>query len=141
VRRIWWPLSFVVLSVVAVCAQRAQAPQGVGPCLAVSSTSSSFTCPNGASCGQFSTAQTDQCDIDNEGSCYEVISEPACCGKFVSRLRGDPCLITEMRDPRVRARILELAESYEILVPTCSGAYVPARIAFREHNEKGNGGL
>ncbi len=49
-----------------------------------------------------------------------------------------------MKDPRTRSRILELAEDNEILVPTCSGAYVPARIAFRDRKgEKGsdNGGL
>jgi hypothetical protein len=49
-----------------------------------------------------------------------------------------------MKDPRTRSRILELAEDNEILVPTCSGAYVPARIAFRDRKgKKGshNGGL
>jgi hypothetical protein len=37
--------------------------------------------------------------------------------------------------------MLELARNNEILVPTCSGAYIPARIAFRERKEKDNGGL
>jgi hypothetical protein len=45
---------------------------------------------------------------------------------------GDDCLITELREPGVKSRILELAEADEILIPTCSGAYIPARIAFRQ---------
>jgi len=53
------------------------------------------------------------------------------------------CTITEMKDPQVRSRILELAKDNEILVPTCSGAYIPAGIAFRQYLEKDkdNGGL
>jgi hypothetical protein len=64
-----------------------------------------------------------------------------CCGKYPINTPIDPCLFAEMKNPLVRARILELAEDIEILIPTCGGAYAPARIAFRDHKEPGHGGL
>lgn len=51
------------------------------------------------------------------------------------------CAFTEMKDPHVRSRLLALAEDNDILVPTRGGAYVPARIAFRENKGNVNGGL
>jgi hypothetical protein len=44
-----------------------------------------------------------------------------------------------MKDPHVRSRLLALAEDNDILVPTRGGAYVPARIAFRENKGNVNG--
>jgi hypothetical protein len=49
--------------------------------------------------------------------------------------------MADVRDPRVRPRILELAQESEILVPTCSGAYVPAGIAFRTGKGMDHGGF
>jgi hypothetical protein len=46
-----------------------------------------------------------------------------------------------MKEPAIRLRVLELAEDSEILVPTCTGAYIPARIAFRGYKDRSNGGL
>jgi hypothetical protein len=47
-----------------------------------------------------------------------------------------------MKNRGVRSRILELAKTETLLVPTCNGAYVPAEIAFGEHkNGKGNSGF
>jgi hypothetical protein len=46
-----------------------------------------------------------------------------------------------MRDPRARSRLLELAEENDLLIPTCSGSYVPAKIAFRQRKDKQDGGL
>jgi hypothetical protein len=64
-----------------------------------------------------------------------------CCGKFSNYVQGGFCLIAEMKDQRARSRILALAEDNEILVPTCNGAYVPAKIAFKEGKRRDSGGL
>jgi len=85
--------------------------------------------------------QGEDCDIDNEGMRFVLVPTSFCCDKYHIPLPTDPCLFTEMRDPHVRSRLLELAEENDILVPTCSGAYVPARIAFREQKGKGNDGM
>jgi hypothetical protein len=65
-----------------------------------------------------------------------------CCGKYPTYIdSGALCVITEMKEPHVRSRILELALENEILVPTCTGAYVPARTAFRKSKWRDDGGL
>jgi hypothetical protein len=66
--------------------------------------------------------------VDNV--CYFLVTTSYCCGTYPNYQAENFCLITEMKDPRVRSRILELSQEAEILVPTCHGAYVPARIAF-----------
>jgi hypothetical protein len=142
-RRMRWSLSFLVLSVVVACAQQTgPVPQGAGPCVSPH-TNGPYRCPK-TSCGTYTTVTSDDCNIDNEDNCQSLVPVSICCGAYTNYAAGgDPCLITEMRDPRNKARILELAEEYEILVPICSGAYVPARIALAEHKKKGkdNGGL
>ena len=70
-----------------------------------------------------------------------LVPNSFCCDKYHIPLPEDSCLFTEMKDPHARSRLLELAEENDILVPTCSGAYVPARIAFRENKGEDNGGL
>ncbi len=87
----------------------------------------------------YSTLDTVMCDGSNE--CDMLIPISTCCGKGGTYVVGGTCLITEMKDPHVRARILELARDTEILVPTCGGAYVPARLAFRQARWTDNGGL
>ncbi len=60
--------------------------------------------------------------------------------EIASLVAADECIITEMRNPDTKSRIFEFARANTILVPTCSCAYVPARIALREHRDKNYGG-
>jgi hypothetical protein len=39
---------------------------------------------------------------------------------------GGPCLLANLKDPESRAKVRALAETEDILIPTCGGAYVPA---------------
>lgn len=140
-----WVLVFTLLPLAAASGQRSAGPQSVKPpdsgCAVVDLYNGPYQCPNGSSCGTYYTVSSEACTIDNGESC--VVLEPTsyCCGKYHIPLPMDSCLITEMKDPHARVRLLELAEENDILVPTCSGAYVPATVALREHKGKDNGGL
>lgn len=100
-----------------------------------------FQCPSGSSCGNDYTVTTEACTVETEGYCLVLVPTSFCCGKYHIPLPEDPCAFTEMKDPHVRSRLLALAEDNDILVPTRGGAYVPARIAFRENKGNVNGGL
>lgn len=101
-----------------------------------------YRCPNGSSCGSYVTASWEECNIDNEEFCVIQETESFCCGKYqIPVYEGDPCGLAEMKDPRARSRLLELAKDNEILVPTCRGAHLPAEIALRGRKENVRGGL
>jgi hypothetical protein len=146
-RRALWLLMFVALSVIAAFGQRSldSAPLYAEGCGVVTSRFGPITCPNGAACGSYYTFQTDPCNIDNGAFCAVLQPISTCCQKYHNYVPNGPCGFADliMHDPRVRSRILELAKDNEILIPTCSGAYIPARIAFREYKnrQKDNGGL
>jgi hypothetical protein len=127
-KRTWFVLLFVALSVAIASAQR-NGPLDVGGCASVVSKFGPNRCPT-SSCGSYDTLQTVPCNEVNE--CDMLIPISVCCGKYPNNIQGDYCVIVEMKEPRVRSRILELALDNQILVPTCTGAYVPARIAFRK---------
>jgi hypothetical protein len=149
-------LAFVMLSIAMAYAQlsaeqhgldvhslqrsHSQRPPGLYTCASVDGETGPVRCPSSA-CGTYYTLQTESCNEDNECDYLTAIS--VCCGQYPNYQVSDLCLITEMKDPGVRSRIAELAEEEgsEILVRTCSGAYIPARIAFRAHKERNNGGL
>jgi len=133
-QRSLWILPFVMLSIVMASGQ-----PGSDACSSVEGRSGPFRCPNGSACGTYYTLQTEGCNVDNE--CDSLVAFTVCCGKYPNYTNNGLCGIAEMKDPRIRSRILDLAKNNEILVPTCSGAYVPARIAFREHRGKDNRGL
>jgi hypothetical protein len=127
-------LLFLILSITAASAD-------TGLCALVDSKNGPYRCPI-PGCGQtYSTYTTEQCN--SSSPCDAMFPVPICCGRLTSLqdLGSGTCLITEMRDDRFKSRILEFAEENEILVPTCSGAYVPARIAFRQGKTRENGGL
>lgn len=139
-KRVWCLLVFCGTLVGCASAQAHKLAEG--GCAAVDGTFGPLRCPNGSSCGTYSTLTTELCATDNEDYCDMLIAFPVCCGKYNALVdTGDPCLITELRDRRNRSRILELAIDDEILVPSCSGAYIPARIALREKRERGSGTL
>jgi hypothetical protein len=139
-----WLLAFTLLSLATASAQHFASQVSVKSsdvsCQSVESQNGPFRCPNGSSCGTYVTLSTETCNIEYP-VCNILAPVSYCCGRFPIDAPSDPCAFTKMRDPLVRSRILELAEENDILIPTCSGAYVPARIAFREHKEKDNGGL
>jgi hypothetical protein len=91
--------------------------------------------------GTYYTVTGEDCNEDNEETCTTLTPYSYCCGKFSNVWPTDECLIAKLKDPHVRERILELAEDNEILVPTCSGAYVPANLVLRPHKGKSYGGL
>jgi hypothetical protein len=127
----------VILAVGVASAQRERG-QDVGACQSVDDgTFGPLRCPI-SSCGSYYTLQTEPCNVDNE--CDMLLPISVCCGKFPSYVQGGLCVITEMKDLRVRSRILELAMDNEILVPTCNGAYVPARVALTRAKWRDNGG-
>jgi uncharacterized protein (UPF0297 family) len=132
-------LFILTVSAIAACAQNANPrPPDVGACV-VPHTNGPYRCPK-TSCGTYTTVTSDECNVDNDIDCQMLLRVSNCCGQYFGYAAGgDPCVITEMRDPRKRARILELVEGNEILVPTCGGAYVPAKIALREAKQKGKG--
>jgi len=142
--RVHWLLAFVLLTVAAAYGQRStgQSPirQDTG-CEVVDLWNGPYQCPNGSSCGTYNTVSGEACNIDNGADCVVLVPTSFCCGRYHIPLPQDACLITEAKDPHARSRLLELAEENDILVPTCSGAYVPAGIALREHKGKDNGGL
>jgi hypothetical protein len=95
-----------------------------------------YRCPN-SSCGEEYNNPIDYgACTSQQGACTFLNPIHICCGAYANYITGSGCAVAEMRDPRVQSHILELAERSQILVPTCSGAYVPARIAFRQYKEK-----
>jgi hypothetical protein len=139
-KRVLYVFAFWVAVAGFACAQARS--QAEGGCSAVEGTFGPLRCPNGSSCGTYSTLTTEPCTIDNQSFCDMLIAFPVCCGKYSSLIdSGDQCLITELRDRDNRLRILELAEDEEVLVASCGGAYFPARIALRDNNKGGGGGL
>jgi hypothetical protein len=107
-----------------------QRPPEAGGCKNVSGTISGIRCPY-PGCGEtYSVLVDSEC---NDGSpCNQLLPVSTCCGKGGSFMdTGDPCLITELRSPIRQQRIIELARDWQVLVPTCGGAYVPASIALR----------
>jgi hypothetical protein len=57
-----------------------------------------------------------------------------CCGiRFSYLLGGDgDCLIAQLKAPGVQAQVSLLAEKEDILIPTCSGGFVPASLLNEE---------
>ncbi len=111
---------------------REHQPPGAYGCAAVEGENGPIRCPNGSGCGSYYNIATQDCNIENEDECMVLEPYSNCCGAYPNYIAYGSCIFTEMRFPRVRSAILELASDYEILVPTCSGAYVPARIAFHD---------
>jgi hypothetical protein len=145
-KRFRWLASFVMLSVAVTSAQRSvDRPSPIRPaevsCQAVYLYNDPYQCPNDSGCGVHVTFSGEDCNIDNEETCMVLVRTTYCCGKYNIPTPTDQCLFTEMKSPGIRSRLLELAEENDILVPTCSGAYVPARIALQKHKGKDNGGL
>jgi hypothetical protein len=145
-RRQKWLLPFIALSGLLASGQTRTNQHSVRPpggdCTVLDGTFGPIRCPNGSSCGSYYTPQTQICNEDNEDQCQILEPESFCCGKYNIYIDpGDPCGFAEMRDPRVRSRLLELAEDNEILVPTCRGAYLPATVALRGRKEKVGGAL
>jgi hypothetical protein len=100
-----------------------------------------INCPNGSSCGQYYTYQSEKCDGHNVCVPVNPITicsgvHNSCKGYDAAEPGDDYCLSAEMKEPGAKSRILELAKINQILVPTCSGAYVPAKAAFREKSER-----
>jgi hypothetical protein len=135
-RKTWLSLLLVMLFAGIASAQSARRLD-VGACASVDSTFGPLRCPT-SSCGTYYTVQTEACTIDNE--CDLLLPISVCCGKFPNYVEGGTCLLAEIKDPRVKSRMLELAKDNQILVPTCNGAYVPARVAFRKPEWRDNGG-
>jgi len=52
----------------------------------------------------------------------------------------DYCNFTDLKREPMRSRILELAKERDLIVPTCSGAYAPARMVLRPDEERSHGG-
>ncbi|MFZ0318094.1 MAG: hypothetical protein WAL56_03135 [Candidatus Sulfotelmatobacter sp.] len=127
----------VVLSSALAWGQRP--PDANDGCIAVNGFGP-YRCPNGSGCGQYYTYSGADCNVENEASCAVMQSVSYCCAKYPINTPIEPCLITEMKNPFTRDRILELAEDNDILVPTCSGAYLSAKMAFENHKERGDGG-
>jgi len=125
-------LLFVALGVSSAWGQNA-VPQDRFPlCQSVIGYTGPYNCPNGSKCGQYINFSVDTCNLDD---CTMLVPYNVCCNAYPNYQVGGGCSMAEMKSPRVRRRILELAEENEILVPTCSGAYIPARIAFRQYHE------
>src|SRR5215472_794521 len=57
-----------------------------------------------------------------------------CCGITVRYLLGgtDFCLIAQLKAPEVQTQLRILAEKEDILIPTCSGGFVPASLLNEE---------
>ena len=124
-------LLFVMLPITMACAQQ-------GKCVTLNYVYP-IRCPN-SGCGELYPAYLSEgCDL--EGPCVYLGYTSWCCGQYMNVQVQGRCLLAEMKGKRVRSRILELAKKNEIVVPTCSGAYVPARIALQEGGERNNGGL
>ena len=137
-------LLFVVLSAVVGWGQHSGATPLIGnDCEAILSSSGPYRCPNKASCGSYHTIQTENCNEDNAEQCALLQSFATCCNTYFEYLPVDGCLFAEMRSTGVRSKLLELAREREILVPNCTGAYVPASTVFQELRSGGkdHGGL
>lgn len=62
---------------------------------------------------------------------FEDLSIP-CCGIPTDELTSlGNCEISELKNPEVRSRTLELAKRVRLLIPTCQGIYVPAIAALK----------
>jgi hypothetical protein len=147
-KRLRWLASFVMLSVAVASEQRSvDRPSPIKPadvsCQAVYLYNGPYQCPNDSGCGVYVTFSGEDCniDVDNDETCMVLVRTPYRCGKYNIPIPTEQCLFTEIKSPGIRSRRLELAEENDILVPTCSGAYVPARIALRKQKGKDNGGL
>lgn len=100
---------------------------------AVNVTFDVLTCGNSAGCSDVYpvTWIGDPCDFT--GACeYFVNTTTSCCGiQGYSYLTdsGTTCEWAKLKDPGIRKELLELTANEDILIPNCSGAYVPATAA------------
>jgi hypothetical protein len=64
------------------------------------------------------------------GNCFELLTSGAdCCGRTIpiTLPTGNTCLFAALQDPNARSAIALLARRQRILIPTCTGAYLPAQ--------------
>jgi hypothetical protein len=76
----------------------------------------------------------DSCNLDQ--SCYNWQSYNYDCGCDGAAVQGyigvGYCMMAELKGPKARSEILELARREDILVPSCQGIYLPAQFILRE---------
>lgn len=92
-------------------------------------------CSN-AGCGQiFTNYFTAGCDIDNV--CWYFESVQVCCGAYANYApTGGTCGLAKYNEKELRSKLVQLSQNSELLVPNCSGAYVPARLVLRHSVEQ-----
>jgi hypothetical protein len=125
---------------------------GTGLCVAQTSTckvinSPTYSyCPNPGCHERFPRTPMSDCYLGEV--CSYVKTQTFCCGAYqIQVYGGSNCIMTEYRDQKTSSKVLELARENEILIPSCSGALVPARLVLRsnvKHNsekDEAGGGL
>lgn len=105
--------------------------QHVDPC-GSSVTIDAMQCETATCSDIFPVTTLNECTLD---SCFAFSRITArCCGIRFSYLLGGAgdCLIAQLKEPGVQAQVRLLAEKEDILIPTCSGGFVPASLLNEE---------
>lgn len=105
--------------------------QHVDPC-GSSVTIDSMQCQTATCADIFPVTTLNDCFLDG---CYAFSRITGrCCGIRFSYLLGGAgdCLIAQLKEPEVQAQVRLLAEKEDILIPTCSGGFVPASLLNEE---------
>lgn len=101
--------------------------QHVDPC-GSSVTIDAMQCQVGTCSDIFPVTTLNDCFLD---ACYAFSRVSGrCCGIPFSYLLGGAglCLIAQLKEPGVQAQVRLLAEKEDVLIPTCSGGFVPASL-------------
>jgi hypothetical protein len=119
---------FLFCMLIAADAQTSKCASGQG-------TSFSATCQSDTCLMRLRLTTQPDCTLD---SCVNFDKDSIdCCGFAVTVwIPNGNCGIAELKDKKVRSQLLILARTTNILIPTCTGSYLPARIVLA--NEKQN---
>jgi hypothetical protein len=81
---------------------------------------------NNAGCGEtFVNYGATSCTFSGNG-CFYFTPITICCGTYSNYTEDGYCNLAKLQDNQVRLKLLELAQTTDLLIPNCKGAYVPA---------------
>jgi hypothetical protein len=92
------------------------------------------TCATSTCTDVFPIVKLNRCLSSDNCYQYPRVSAP-CCGVVVRYYDiGSPtlCFIAKLKAPKVRSGLRELAQTQEILVPTCDGVFLPSNVILEQ---------
>jgi hypothetical protein len=97
-------------------------------------------CANQFGCtGEYPLMSLNPCMFHGNSDCYAFVSTSMdCCYIGQNFWEYDPhgCGWTKLKDTKIESELALLSETEEILIPSCSGAYIPFSPAKREERRR-----